>query len=407
MAGATDPAIAAVEAWFVERGVPHFAADSAPTRAVLRRAAPVLVAYLAVTLLMTASFAWSFEVNLLAVAVAVIVVGIAWALVNVLRGRHWRSLPRRFGPLEVAAFLLIPALPPLIVGFQLSDAVLTIIESAAFLAAVYVATSFGVVGAVRWAFGRARAQVGSIGRLLTRALPLLMVFIAFAFLQSDTWQVMAALDWPTVALVLVLFFGLSVAFLVGRLVPEIKRLASIDRPWSEVLEIARRTVARPLCEPVYDVQPVDAPLTAREWVNVGTLILFSQGLQIALVTLAVQIALIVFGLLLVPLPIQQQWSAEPVDAMAMITVGDLTISLTEPLIAVSLILGAFSGLYFTIAALSDAAYRAEFFSDADRELDDVFAVRAVYHATLRQAATVPATATVAGDGFEYQGEIPR
>lgn len=386
MAGPRDPAISDVEAWFVARGVPHFAADVSPTRSALRRAAPVLVAYVAVTSLMTASFAWSFEVNLLALAVAAVVVVAGWAMVNVLRGRHWRSLPDRVGPLEVAAFLIIPAVPPLIVGFQVSDALFVVIESALFLAAVYVATSFGVVGALRWAIGRARAQIGSIGRLLTRALPLLMVFIAFAFLQSDTWQVMAALDWQTVALVIALFFGLSIAFLVGRLVPEVKRLASTDRPWSEVLDIAQRTVARPLCEPVYDVQPVEAPLVGREWINVGTLIMFSQGLQIALVTLAVQIALIVFGLLLVPLPIQQQWSAEPVDAMAILSIGSFTIALTGPLIAVSLILGAFSGLYFTIAALSDAAYRAEFFSDADRELDDVFAVRAVYRATLSRAS---------------------
>ena len=394
MAGTRDPAISDVEAWFVARGVPHFAADVSPTRSALRRAAPVLVAYVAVTSLMTASFAWSFEVNVLALAVAGTVVMAGWALVNVLRGRHWRSLPDRVGPVEVAAFLLIPAVPPLIVGFQVSDAVYVVIESALFLAAVYVATSFGVLGALRWAFGRARAQIGSIGRLLTRALPLLMVFIAFAFLQSDTWQVMAALDWQSVALIIALFFGLSIAFLVGRLVPEVKRLASIDRPWPEVLDIARRTVARPLCQPELDVQPVDAPMAGREWINVGTLIMFSQGLQIALVTLAVQIALIVFGLLLVPLPIQQQWSAEPVAAMAILSIGDFTVALTEPLIAVSLILGAFSGLYFTIAALSDAAYRAEFFSDADRELDDVFAVRAVYRATLNRAASPTATIDV-------------
>lgn len=385
MAGTSDPAINDVEAWFVARGVPHFAAEVSPTRSALRRAAPVLVAYVVVTSLMTASFAWSFELNLLALAVAAAVVTAGWATVNVLRGRHWRSLPDRVGPLEVAAFLIIPAVPPLIVGFQVSDAIYVVVESAIFLAAVYVATSFGVVGALRWAFGRARAQIGSIGRLLTRALPLLMVFIAFAFLQSDTWQVMAALDWQTVLLVIALFFGLSIAFLVGRLVPEVKRLASIDRPWSEVLDIAQRTVARPLCQPVLDIQPVDAPLVGREWINVGTLIMFSQGLQIALVTLAVQIALIVFGMLLVPLPIQQQWSAEPVTPMAILSIGNLTIAITEPLIAVSLILGAFSGLYFTIAALSDAAYRAEFFSDADRELDDVFAVRAVYRATLSRA----------------------
>src|SRR3954453_3792841 len=395
MARPADPAIAEVELWFVARGVPHFAAEVSPTRSALRRAAPVLAAYLVVTVLMTASFPWSFEVNVLALVVAVAVVGAGWVIVNVLRGRHWRSLPDRVGPLEVAAFLIIPAVPPLIVGFQVSDAIYVVIESALFLAAVYVAPSFGVVGAIRWAFGRARAQIGSIGPLLTRAMPLLMVFIAFAFLQSDTWQVMAALDWQTVALVLLLFFGLSIAFLIGRLVPEIKRLASIDRPWSEVLEIARRTVEKALGEPVRDVQPVDAPLVGREWINVGTLIMFSQGLQIALVTLAVQVALIVFGLLLVPLPIQQQGSGDPVGAMAIVSIGGLAIALTEPLIAVSLILGAFSGLYFTIAALSDAAYRAEFFSDADRELDDVFAVRAVYRATLgRVEAEVAAAEAV-------------
>ena len=87
---------------------------------------------------MTASFAWSFEVNVLALAVAGTVVIAGWALVNVLRGRHWRSLPDRVGPVEVAAFLLIPAVPPLIVGFQVSDAVYVVIESALFLAAVYV-----------------------------------------------------------------------------------------------------------------------------------------------------------------------------------------------------------------------------------------------------------------------------
>ena len=97
MAGTRDPAITDVEAWFVARGVPHFAADVSPTRSALRRAAPVLVAYVAVTSLMTASFAWSFEVNVLALAVAGAVVIAGWALVNVLRGRHWRSLPTGSG----------------------------------------------------------------------------------------------------------------------------------------------------------------------------------------------------------------------------------------------------------------------------------------------------------------------
>ena len=50
--------------------------------------------------------------------------------------------------------------------------------------------------------------------------------------------------------------------------------------------------------------------------------------------------------------------------------------------SVAVLLAAISGLYFTVAALSDAAYRAEFFSDADRELERVVAVRSVYRTAL-------------------------
>ena len=52
----------------------------------------------------------------------------------------------------------------------------------------------------------------------------------------------------------------------------------------------------------------------------------------------------------------------------------------------ALTLGAFCGLYFTVSALSDATYRAEFFSEADRALRRVFAVRAVYRAALGRGA---------------------
>jgi hypothetical protein len=111
------------------------------------------------------------------------------------------------------------------------------------------------------------------------------------------------------------------------------------------------------------------------------------------VTLAVQVALVLFGLLLVPLAVQQEWSAQP--DMWVVTLPLLGTTISGPLLSVSLILGAFSGLYFTIAALSDSTYRAEFFSDADRELDDVLAARAVYRATLRRSAVAPASVVAA------------
>ena len=372
-----------IESWFVAEGVPHFVADHSPTRVVLRRAAPVLVLYLAVTLLMTASFNWSFEVNVLAVLAAAALVLGGWIAVNIIRRRRWLALPDRFGYFEVAAFLIIPAVPPLLIGFQVSDAVIALLESALFLAIVYVATSYGLIGALRWAFRRALAQVGSLGRLLTRALPLLMVFVAFTFLSSTTWQVMAAMSWQAIATVVLFFLLLSLAFLIGRLVPEIRRMAGSQAPRPETVRLVEGTPAEPLATLLGDDGQTAVPLRWHEWVNVGTLIVFSQGIQIVLVTFAVQLALVVFGLLLVPAPIQAEWIGRPVTPLYSAAVGQENIAFTGELLVVSLILGAFSGLYFTVSALSDNAYRAEFFSDADRELNQVFAVRSVYHAARR------------------------
>ena len=44
----------------------------------------------------------------------------------------------------------------------------------------------------------------------------------------------------------------------------------------------------------------------------------------------------------------------------------------------SVFLAAFSGFYFTVYAVTDEAYRDQFFTTVKRELDRAVAVRAVY-----------------------------
>ena len=48
------------------------------------------------------------------------------------------------------------------------------------------------------------------------------------------------------------------------------------------------------------------------------------------------------------------------------------------LVKVSGALGAFSGLYYAIAVLSDASYRSEFLGDVQESLRETFADRARY-----------------------------
>jgi hypothetical protein len=372
----------AIERWFIGEGVPHFILDYTATHFVLTRAAPVLVLYLVSTTVLAMRLNATLLANVVALAVAIGVVLGGWALLNVARGRHWRSLPRRVGVPEVLAFLLFPAIPPLLLGFQVSDAAIAVVESAIFLVVVYLATSYGLVAVLRWAARRLVSQRGSLGRLLTRALPLLMVFIVFVFVQSDTWRMAYAMGTGGVVMVVAMFIVLAVFFLVGQLAPDVRRLSEGGRGWTEMLAIARDTPAAPACDRLAQVTPLVVPLRWHEWVNVGVVVVFGQGLQILLVTVAVQLVLLVFGMLLAPAWLQAEWAGAAVPVLASVTLLGRDLAVTDVLITVSLILGAFCGLYFTVSALSDSTYRAEFFSEADRELERVFAVRTVYRTAL-------------------------
>ncbi len=375
----------AIERWFIAEGVPHFILDYSASHFVLTRAAPLLVLYLVATTLLAMRLDGTLASNVLAVIVAVSLVLGGWAALNVARGRPWRTLPTHVGLPEVLAFLLLPAIPPIVLGLQLSDAITAVVESAVFLLIVYVATSYGLVAITRWAFRRMVAQLDNLGRLLTRALPLLMVFIVFVFVQSDTWRMAQAMGGAGLLMVVTLFLALAVLFLVGQLAPEVRRLASGGTAWTETLAIASETPAAPLCEELRDATPRAMPLRWHEWVNVGVVVVFGQGLQILLVTVATVLVLLLFGVLLFPVWLQSEWAGAPATVLASVDVLGRELALTGTLATVALTLGAFCGLYFTISAMSDAAYRAEFFSDADRALKRVFAVRAVYRTALEPA----------------------
>jgi hypothetical protein len=58
--------------------------------------------------------------------------------------------------------------------------------------------------------------------------------------------------------------------------------------------------------------------------------------------------------------------------------ADGPTDVTGPLLKVSVFLAGFSGLYFTVYAVTDETYRQQFFTSVTRELERAVAVRAVY-----------------------------
>ena len=77
----------------------------------------------------------------------------------------------------------------------------------------------------------------------------------------------------------------------------------------------------------------------------------------------------------------QTWIAEPGVPHHTRVLGRLGVS--NELLQVSIFLAAFSGLYFTVYAVTDATYREQFFTRITDDLEKAVGVRAAYLALCR------------------------
>ena len=186
--------------------------------------------------------------------------------------------------------------------------------------------------------------------MLTRAVPLLLVFSLVLFINTEMWQVFSLMPRAYLAAVAGLLALVAAAFLVGRLPREVVRLQG-DGP----------------------------PLNPRQRVNVGLVMFVSQALQVLVVSLALAGFFVVFGALTIGPEVRESWIGSRGTAIGPsleLLGGRLTI--TEELLRVSGAIAAFGGVYYAIAVLTDSTYREEFLEDIVGELRETFALRAEY-----------------------------
>ena len=101
--------------------------------------------------------------------------------------------------------------------------------------------------------------------------------------------------------------------------------------------------------------------------------------QFGLLSLAVFAFFIVFGMVAIEDSTIQAWIGEkPTYA------GDLGL-VSQELTQVSIFLAAFSGLYFTVYAVTDTTYREQFFTTISRELERAVSARVAYRELRRRA----------------------
>ncbi|GMA39300.1 hypothetical protein [Mobilicoccus caccae] len=196
------------EAWLLQRGLPQVVPFSRRVRDTLGRSAPLFVALLVLdTLLQSLVAAWAFmespspaagfEPDLFAAVLLVVLLAapILAGLAAWLTWRFVRRSPRIARVVAVVAILTWIASAAQsaaqIDGARLWSAVLVRVGVGVFLLGCVV---IGVGTVVHWALRRSLLELWSVGPMVVRVLPVLMVAVLFLFFNAEIWQVSAGLD---------------------------------------------------------------------------------------------------------------------------------------------------------------------------------------------------------------------
>ena len=353
--------VAAAERRFRRAGLPLFIEDYSARQDVFTRAVPLLGLVFAGEVLGAIDLHWSLPANIGAALGGVAIMLAALATANRLAGRPTLARPDRVGRVELTLFVVVPAVLPLLFGFQPVSAAVTAAANAALLAAVYGVVGYGVPSILRWAASRLVSQLAASVALLSRALPLLLLFALLLLFTTEMWQVFASVSRAALAAIAALLLVFGTVFLAARLPREV-----------ELLE--------------REAGAGGPPLTRRQRRNVGLVLFVSHGLQTAVVAAAVAVFFTAFGVLAITPKAMNEWIGSSGHRIVSFHFLGEHMQLTEELLRVAGAIAAFSGLYYAIAVLTDSAYREEFLDEVTGELRDVFAARVRYLELLRSGS---------------------
>ena len=336
---------------FRRAGLPMLVEDRTAREDVWTRASPLLGLVVIVEALLAVNLEWPHWANALVLVAAVAALAAGVAVVNALRGQPALARPNDVGTVELAAFVVIGGLLQLI-GGQTTSAWVVCASNLVLLLVLYVWFAYGVASILRFTGRRVGEQLAAAIDLLARAIPLLLLFSVVLFINTEMWQVFAGMNGATFLATAALLVIVGSAFLVVRLPREVER-------------VEREVAAGP-------------PLERRQRINVGLVLFVTQALQIVLVALAVGVFFTAFGALVIPAGVIESWTGTEGRQILALHLGDIDVRMTVELLRVSAGIAALSGLYYSVAVLTDSTYRQEFLEELTDDLREVFADRARY-----------------------------
>jgi hypothetical protein len=293
-----------------------------------------------------------------------------------------------------AVLLAVPAVVAALVGLSLHWSPAEVVGVALVVllvgAAARAVRVFRVALIGRWALRHAWENRSLIGPLATRALPFLLLFLTFLFINTEVWQVCAALPRPLLWVSVGIFAIMAVAFLAPSFATEIARVGvevegerlATTCQGTPVASASREILAEPHL--ASEVAGIRLPPLQRR--NLMLMLFVAQAVQMLSLVLIVFAFFVVFGSVAIRPAVIQTWIGAPPHFT-----GPLHL-VSDELFAVAVFLSGFAGLYFTVQAVIDDTYRREFFTRIEDDLQQAIGVRKVYVALRAHLTDRPAEA---------------
>jgi hypothetical protein len=217
---------------------------------------------------------------------------------------------------------------------------------------------------------------------VTKALPLLLLFVTFLFINTEVWQVASGMSRPLLWTSTLVFGGLATSFLMVRLPAEVRDAEKAV----EGERLVRCCTGTPVENAAVEVSTMAdrVALGRMPRANLVLALLFAQVVQVLLLSVCVYAFFLVFGSVTISDEVVRAWLGHgPTDLPSLARY----LPVSNELVQVSAFLAAFAGLYFTVYAVSDPSYREQFFTRVADDLERAIGVHAVYETLRRSSPT--------------------
>lgn len=378
----------AAEAWFLSNGLPAVLRPGVLMRHLVARSAPAL-AFFAVLmansiLLVAVTGKHTIDIDgtptrtdwfVLALLILVVPAG---AVVAHLVARTTRIRTRNL----IATVALVIVVAGSFYGGPSALMFVNVLLDAACLAVIFLSTATGVGSVLGWATRLTSENLASVGSLLLRALPVLLLTV-LVFFNSPVWAMASTIKRGRLWAALLFLFLIAAVFLISNTVGRVAPLLRADAKQTDPEAAENRRLAGTPFEDMPD-RPLRVPLSRNERLNVGFVVALSQLVQVLTVALVTGLIFGVFGLILLSPEVLDAWThGGATDGQFL----GMTLPIPDALIQVTMFLTALTFMYLAAKAVTDKEYRAQFLDPLLDDLRVTLAARDRYRtATAERAA---------------------